>query len=140
MPSVTYSKAVSDANIKAIMQKIADAAGVNITVHSGDRNFVPKGGSKTSLHLKKRAADFHISGMTDADGFAFLKANKDTIFDYNQSYELIHHGTYTQTGGPHLHIGRYGQAKMGYVDFKIEGLTAKTKGVYQKTREYITQP
>lgn len=137
MPSVTYSKTVSDANVKDVMQKIADAAGANITVHSGDRNFVPKGGSTVSLHIQKRAADFHISGMTDAAGFAFMKANKDTIFDPKEAYEVIHHGVHTKTGGPHLHIGRYGNARMGYVDFKIEGLTAKKKGVYDKTREFL---
>lgn len=130
MPTVTYQKNVSDNNVKTVLQRIADSFGANITVHSGDRNFVPGGGSKTSLHLQNRAADFHIQGYTDAQGFDAIKAKFDQIFDASEAYEFIRHGTHTATGGPHLHIGRYGNGRKGYVKFKTEGLSAATKGNY----------
>ena len=60
------------------------------------------------------------------------------VFDPTQGYEVIHHGAYTQTGGPHLHIGHYaGNAHAGYVLFKTEGLTKATKGHYHIDKRAI---
>lgn len=131
MADVTYVKTVSDANVRAVIQRIANALSRNIRVHSGDRNFVPGGGSRTSLHLAKRAADFHINGVTDAEGFRLIKAKFNELFDAAEAYEMILHGEHTATGGPHLHLGRYGNGRSGYVDFKVEGTTPALKGNYR---------
>lgn len=63
MADVTYVKTVSDANVRAVIQRIANALNRNIRVHSGDRNFVPGGGSRTSLHLVKRAGIFTSTAL-----------------------------------------------------------------------------
>ncbi len=130
MPTVTYNKTVSDSNVKSVMQRIADKLGRNISVHSGDRTFVPKGSSTASLHIQKRAADFHIHGLTDKQGFTNIKSVFNDLFDASEAYEFIHHGPYTATGGEHLHIGRYGNGRAGYVKFKTKGLSPGTKGNY----------
>lgn len=138
MPTVSYQKRVSDTNVRTILQRIADLLGKNITVHSGDRDHVPSGGSRSSLHLAHRAADFHIQGLSDADGFAALRRLINQAFDASEAYELIIHGQHTATGGPHLHIGRYGNNRGGYVDFKTEGLTPASRGNYSRDRRNIT--
>jgi hypothetical protein len=130
VPKVAYAKPVSDNHIKSVLQRMADFFGKDISVHSGDRDFVPKGGSKTSLHLHHRAADFHVSGISDAKAYEFLKKNTGKVFDCSQGYELILHGVHTATGGPHLHIGHYDGAYKGIVRFKTEGLVSKTRNVY----------
>ncbi|HQU82188.1 MAG TPA: hypothetical protein PKY59_03635 [Pyrinomonadaceae bacterium] len=143
MAKVTYLKNVSDNNVKTVIQRIATALGRDITVHSGDRSTVVKGSSPRSLHLHKCAADFHIQGMSDAQGFKVLKERTNELFDASESYELIHHGVYTATGGEHLHLGRYGDDRKGFVDFKAEGLSPQTSGNYHdigSERKYITTP
>lgn len=77
MPTVTYQKTVSDGNVKTILQRIADQLNKDITVYSGDRPSTQtvKGSNSGSLHVAKRAADFHIKGVSDTQGFAFFKAN-----------------------------------------------------------------
>ncbi|MGB7208945.1 MAG: glycoside hydrolase family 104 protein [Pyrinomonadaceae bacterium] len=130
MADVTYIKPVSDANLKVVLQRIANLLNKNIRVHSGDRQFVPTGGSRTSLHMQKRAADFHIAGTTDQEGFRQIKARFNEIFDATEAYEMVHHGPYTETEGQHLHVGHYGNGKSGYVKFKVEGLTRATSGNY----------
>jgi hypothetical protein len=87
---------------------------------------VPSGGSKTSLHLSKRAADFSVTGETLEAAFQSIKDKRKDIFDADKKYECIHHGSHTETSGAHLHIGRF-ETGAG-VDFKTEGLTADTKG------------
>jgi len=121
-------KTISDDNIKAVLQKIADTLEGDVNVTSGDRNYVPAGGSQTSLHLQKRAADLSVSGYSLKDAFAKLKEQKATIFDADKKYEVIRHGDHTATGGPHIHIGRF--ATGTGVSFKVEGLTEVSKGVY----------
>lgn len=140
MPTVTYSKTVSDGNVKSILQRIANQLGKNISVHSGDRHHVPHGGSTTSLHLQHRAADLHIQGMSDHDGFAVLKSHYNDLFDSSEAYEVIHHGRYTETEAEHLHIGRYAEGRKGYVDFKIEGDTPATSGNYRRDRKTFKTP
>lgn len=130
MPTVTYLKTVSDNNVKIVLQRIADNLGKNISVHSGDRTSIVQGSSKSSLHIHKRAADFHIQGISDAAGFKLLKEKFNDLFDADEAYEMIHHGQHTATGGEHLHLGRYGNGRKGYVKFKTEGLSPATKGNY----------
>lgn len=141
MPTVTYLKNVSDNNVKTILQRIANSLGKDITVHSGDRTTIVKGSSQASLHIQKRAADFHIKGVSDAQGFKLIKGKTNELFDANEAYEFIHHGVYTATGGEHLHLGRYGNGRKGYVKFKTEGLSPNTKGNYADVgseTKYIT--
>lgn len=132
MATVTYKKRVSDGNVRTIMQRSANLLDRDITVHSGDRPVSQRvrGSKPTSLHVAMRAADFHISGLSDKAGFAFLKQNYNEIFDANEAYEVIHHGPHTETEGEHLHVGRYGNGRSGYVKFKAEGLGPTTKGNY----------
>lgn len=90
------------------------------------------------MHLYHRTADFHITGMSDADGFAAIKNAMNRNFDANQAYDFIHHGQHTNTGGPHLHLGRYGTGRSGYVKFKTEGLTPGTKGGYSTDQRTVS--
>ncbi len=137
MPTVTYTKKVSDENVKTILQRIANQIDKDITVHSGDRppayNRNIKGSNSGSLHTANRAADLHVKGVSDKQVFTFLKSKYNDIFDSSEAYEVIHHGPYTATGGEHIHIGRYGNGRSGYIKFKAEGLTPATKGNYNDT-------
>ena len=130
MPKVNYNgKTVSDANIKTVLQRIADQLSKNVEITSGDRTCVYKGGSKTSHHIKKRAADFYIPGYTMQQTFDKIKNKKSDIFDSDKNYQVIHHGPCTATGGQHIHVGRY--ASGSGVSFLVEGLTAAGKGKYK---------
>ncbi|MGI9034797.1 MAG: D-Ala-D-Ala carboxypeptidase family metallohydrolase [Pyrinomonadaceae bacterium] len=133
MASVNYNGiTVSDKPLRITLQSIADSLGTNLSITSGDRNVaLSMGGKKRSLHLKHQAADFHASGLSDAQVFAQLKAQMNNIFDHSQAYEVIHHGPYTETTGPHIHVGRYGDGRSPAVYFKKEGLTPATKGDYR---------
>jgi peptidoglycan hydrolase-like protein with peptidoglycan-binding domain len=115
---------VSDSRLRAKMEQIADYFGRNITVTSGDRDYVPPGGSSTSLHLAHRAVDLHVNGLSDAYVFSRLRASGIL----NNGYEVIRHGPFTATGGPHVHIGRYGDGRQS--SFKIEGTSPRNRGVY----------
>jgi Peptidase M15 len=132
MASVNYhGYVVSDPEICRLLQTIADLYGRTVHVTSGDRNHVPKGGSKTSLHLQKRAADLYVHGVTLGKLYQDLKLFIAMVFDPTQGYEVIWHGPHTATGGPHLHLGHYpGKKWTGYVRFKTEGLTTATRGHY----------
>jgi len=128
---VTYNgKIISDENIRTVLQRIADKLEADVNITSGDRNYVPKGGSPRSDHLRKRAADFLVSGKSLQNVFEKLINKKTDIFDKDKSYQVIHHGKYTATGGSHIHIGHRDKA-LG-VEFKVEGLTPKTKGRYRR--------
>lgn len=124
MANVTYLKTVSDSNLRVVIQRIANLLDKDITVHSGNRPVSQqvKGSSSKSLHVAKRAADFHIKGMTDTQGFTYFKLNMNQIFDQTEAWEVIQHRPGGATEGPHLHIGRYGNDKRGYVQFKQDGL------------------
>lgn len=133
MPRVIYTRTVSDSHVRVVLQRMADFFGRDITVTSGDRNGVPRGGSRTSLHLAQRAADFHVNGLADARAFQSLRENISAIFTRTEGYELIHHGRFTETTGEHLHIGHYPSGRnVGTVIFKTEGLTRATTGDYTR--------
>lgn len=121
---------VSDNEVKNVLQAISDYFEADVNVTSGNRSTVPQGGSTTSLHLVSRAADFHVDGYDDGTAYLHIKVFASAMFAMGNGYEFIRHGAYTQTGGAHLHLGRYGTAGTGYVKFKKEGLTSADKGVY----------
>ncbi len=134
MATVKYTKGVSDDHLKTVLQRIADFLKKDVSVHSGDRGHVPQGGSRTSLHLQHRAADFHITGLTDEQAFKELKkavkSGLAQLFDATEGYEFIYHGPHTETEAHHLHLGHYAAKHSGFVVFKTEGLTKETSGVY----------
>ena len=127
---VTYIKTTSDSHLRTVMERLSEILGKTVVVHSGDRNYVPSGGSPTSLHLAHRAVDFHVADLSDNFILDKIKANYSRIFDRSEGYELIRHGEYTATGGPHLHIGHFQGTHTGKVLLKVEGLTPSTKGSY----------
>lgn len=100
--SVNYNgHQVSDARIRAALQAIADEARANVNVTSGDRNFVPPGGARNSQHLFKKAADFHVVGMTDDATNALLHGSKNPAFS---GMRFIQHGPFTKTQRAHVHM------------------------------------
>jgi peptidoglycan hydrolase-like protein with peptidoglycan-binding domain/3D (Asp-Asp-Asp) domain-containing protein len=128
--SISYNgKKVSDPALRNKLQQVADFFGRHITVTSGDRDFVPKGGSRTSLHLEHRAVDLHVDGLSDAQVFSRLKSSG--LLD--KGFEVIRHGPYTATGGPHIHIGHYDSTSRPS-EFKVEGLTPGTGGNYRRVK------
>ncbi|HEV3202693.1 MAG TPA: glycoside hydrolase family 104 protein [Bryobacteraceae bacterium] len=129
MPTVHYEAHVSDRHLKVILQRLAEALNSDITVHSGDRATVVKGSSPRSLHLANRAADFHVKRLSDEGAFEAVKCHLN-VFDASEGYEFIKHGQFTNTGGPHLHLGHYPGTHAGQVLFKTEGLTPTTGGQY----------
>lgn len=132
MAQVNYNgKTVSDEELKKMLQAICDVFKANVNVTSGDRS-VPRddGGKEKSLHLQKRAVDFHIEGVDHGTAYKKIKLYYNHIFLNSHGYEFIWHGPYTETSGAHLHIGRYGSAFVGYVKCKKEGVTSGGKGSY----------
>ena len=127
---VTYLKATSDNHLKTVMTRLSELLGKTVTVHSGDRNYVPPGGSTKSLHLAHRAVDFHVAELSDSFVLDKIKENYSRLLDRTEGYELIRHGQYTATGGPHLHLGHFQGSHQGKILLKLEGLTAATKGNY----------
>ena len=124
-------KKISSKAVNEILETIASKLGV-VNVTSGDRDFVPKGGSKTSDHLHHCAADIHVVGMTDKKLFATLAAHTKEYFGkHAANVQLILHGSNTATGGPHVHIGV--AEKRHNLDCMVEGNCAATKGVYAHT-------
>lgn len=118
--SVAYNgKTVSDAALRTKLQQIANFFNRTVSITSGDRTYVPPGGSRTSLHLAKRAADFHVLGISDETTARQIKASGLIKTDY----ELIWHTAQTNTGGPHVHLGRYG-------DNRASTFRKESRGVY----------
>jgi hypothetical protein len=76
--------------------------------------------------------------MSDEDVFKKIQEKKDKIFDSDKCYEVIWHGTHTETMGQHVHIGRF-ESGTG-VKFKKEGVTADQKGVYSVASGYASVP
>jgi Peptidase M15 len=131
MPTVNYNnKKVSDEGIRNFLHKVAAYFNRNVNVTSGDRNYVPPGGSRTSHHLAHRAADFHVNGKTDREVYDALKSDPSFFFHPDCRYQVILHGVYTATGGQHLHCGRYLDGSG--VAFYTEGLTKSQRGKYTK--------
>jgi hypothetical protein len=127
---------VSDYHIRCLLAAIAGELGRNITVHSGDRHkTLSVGAGSKSHHLDGRAADFHVTGMLDEDAFDAIMERADQLPTFpNQRFNLIRHGPYTETEGPHLHLGHYRilekhTAPYSMV-FRVEGLTAETSKIY----------
>lgn len=100
---------VSDPLVRQVLERIAQATGRTVTLTSGDRTYVPRGGSRTSLHLLRRAADFKVTGMSLGQVFDLIRNNKSSILA-GAGYEVIYHQPGTNTGGPHLHVGRRGSS------------------------------
>ena len=121
---------VSDPDVRAMLEKIADLTGRVVNVTSGDRDFVPAGGARNSDHLKKRAADFHLEGLTDEAAFAEIRTKRAAIFGAVMTFQIIRHGAYTQTQGAHIHLGQpeEGSPRCG---FWTEGLMPADKGHYR---------
>ena len=122
---------VSDPQVRAELDRIAEVTGRDVQVTSGDRNFVPRGGARNSDHLHKRAADFHLQGLTDEAAFALLRRDASTLFSRPMIFQLIRHGPHTQTQGAHIHLGRptEGGPRCG---IWTEGLTPESRGHYDK--------
>lgn len=99
-------KRVSSQAVRDFLQRLADLTGRTVRVTSGDRNHVPRGGSRTSLHLHHRAADFSVQGQTLEQTWNLIRANRDELFA-GGSFELVWHQAGTNTSGPHLHVGNY---------------------------------
>lgn len=136
MAQLNYNgKTVSDEEVRNVLESVCSYFESDVTVTSGDRSYVPKGGSPKSMHLLKRAADFHVANYDDATAFLHMKVFASNFFSSGNRYDLIHHGIHTETTGAHLHLGRLGSSTdWGYVKFIREGTTADTKDVY--TRVY----
>lgn len=137
-PTLEYAKPVSDPWLRRLMVSVTAALGTSVTVYSGDRNFVPKGGSRKSHHLEGRAVDFSARGLTPEQIFEKLRgAAKSLPAPMGARYQILFHGKHTATGGAHVHIGRYHfldaekNARSGF-DFWIEGDTRETHGKYRK--------
>jgi hypothetical protein len=114
---VNYNgKTVSDPVVRKALQRLADFVKGTVTVTSGDRDYVPQGGSRTSWHLQKKAADFKVEGQPLETTFNILRANAGAILP-EDTFEVIWHGQNTNTGGPHLHLGNRAP---GSTQWKIE--------------------
>jgi hypothetical protein len=139
MATVHYhGHAVSDPEVRRLLQTIADLYDKDVHVTSGDRNYRPKGSPATSLHLQKRAADLWVEGHTLGNVFHGLQVYLSMVFDSTEGYEVIWHGPHTATGGPHLHLGHYpGKKWVGYVLFKTEGLSPGSGGHYSVEKRHI---
>jgi muramidase (phage lysozyme) len=139
MPEINFNGfTISDEHLHVVLRRIAGLFDKNIEVRSGDRKSVVTGSNQKSLHLARRAVDFHVAGFSDADVFKRLRANTGRVFDRSEGYEIIHHGRFTSTGGPHIHIGHYLGKHQGQALFKTEGLTPGTGGQYKVEAQPIT--
>ena len=100
---------VSDPLVRQVLERIAAQTGRTVIVTSGDRSYVPRGGSRTSLHLLRRAADFKVEGMGLRQAFDLVRGNSGSILS-GAGFELIYHAPGTSTNAPHLHVGRRGSS------------------------------
>lgn len=140
MAEVNYNgKTVSDENVKTILSRVAEKLEANVNVSSGDRTAaLSVGAGSKSHHLSGRAADFHVTGLSDEEAFKKIQEKKSDIFDSDKKYQVIWHGPYTETHGQHVHIGRY--EKDTGVEFFKEGTTEDTKGTYTVASGYASTP
>jgi hypothetical protein len=135
-PSVKYHKPVSDTWLKRFLSAVAAVVGGDVTVHSGDRNFVPQGGARKSQHLVGRAADLKVSGFTPKQVFDRLLAAGEALpAPMMCRYQILHHGKHTATEAEHVHIGRYAfldkRSERAGFDFWVEGETSAETGKYK---------
>lgn len=136
MPIVNYGKyRVGDQRLRDVLERIADETSRVVRLTSGDRDFVPVGGSDRSLHLLNEAVDFHIEGLSDEQAFTQLRLKRKKIFGEVEGndfrFQIIRHGPNTETEGPHLHFGYVPEGhKTSARGFLEEGATPSTKGRY----------
>lgn len=140
MADVTYNgKTVSDENVKTILSRVAEKLNADVNVSSGDRTAaLSVGAGNKSHHLSGRAADFHVTGLSDEDAFKKIQEKKSDIFDIDKKYQVIWHGPHTGTMGQHVHIARY-ETGTG-VEFFTEGTTKETKDTYTVAGVYVIMP
>ena len=91
---------VSDSVLRATLDQIAFVLKSDVILTSGDRQHVVNANRK-SHHLKGRAADFYVKGMSLSEAYERLK---ELPFLQN-GFQLIYHSE--ETVSPHLHLGRY---------------------------------
>jgi hypothetical protein len=132
--AVNYNaKTVSDAEVKLVLESIAEYFGKDVNVTSGDRGTaLNMGAGAKSLHLQNRAADFHVDGIDDGTAYLHIKVYASQFFKKGERYEFIWHGPHTETSGQHLHIGRSSTNADGYVKFVKEGITVEGKADYRR--------
>jgi hypothetical protein len=133
MASVNFNgHTISSEEVKLVLQAVCDFFQANVFVTSGNRDFVPPGGSQTSWHLSGKAADFYVEGNENSTVFMYMKVFVSNFFKMGNKYEFINHGSYTGTTGKHLHLACKGSTNdFGYVEFIEEGLTSSTKNIYK---------
>lgn len=136
MPIVNYgSYRVGDQRLRDVLERIADETSRVVRVTSGDRDFVPRGGAPDSLHLVNQAVDFHIDGLTDEQAFNLLRLKRSEIFGDGTGdsfrFQVIQHGSNTETQGPHIHLGIVPDGDRGKKrGFIVEGVTGSTRHRY----------
>lgn len=136
MPIVNYgSYRVGDQRLRDVLERIADETSRVVRVTSGDRDFVPRGGSQRSLHLINEAVDFHIEGLTDEQAFTLLRMKRSKIFGDAKGdafrFQIIRHGPNTETQAGHLHLGYVPEGRGdNTTGFLAEGLVSSGKGRY----------
>lgn len=141
MPIVNYGQyRVSDERLREVLELIADETGHVVRLTSGDRDFVPKGGSPKSLHLINSAVDFHVDGLSDEQAFTLIRMKRRKIFgdaeDDAFRFQILWHGANTETQGAHLHLGYVPEGfRFSSRGFLVEGLTPLTKGQYTRVEE-----
>jgi hypothetical protein len=141
MPIVNYGQyRVGDKRLRDVLERIADETGHVVRVTSGDRDFVPKGGSPKSLHLINEAVDFHVEGLSDELAFTLIRMKRQRIFgdatDDAFRFQLLQHGANTETQAAHLHLGFVPEGfRSSSRGFLVEGLTPGTKGQYTRVED-----
>jgi hypothetical protein len=136
MPIVNYGKyRVGDQRLRDVLERIADETSRVVRVTSGDRDFVPSGGSRKSLHLINEAVDFHVEGLSDEQAFMLIRMKRRDIFGNIERdafrFQIIRHGPNTETQGAHIHLGYVPEGVKGISKgFLVEGLTPSGKGRY----------
>ena len=131
-----HGKTVSDSFLAEFMEAVTRLLGRSTTIHSGDRDFRPKGSPSRSLHLAHRAADFHVAGIPDAKAFKFLWLHRSQLpTSQVNRYQILYHGPHTHTEGEHIHIGHYHLIKSYMagpgITFWTEGVDASSAGKYR---------
>lgn len=100
--------AALQALVNTILQPLRDAVGKPISITSGYRNPAVNaavGGSKSSQHMKGEAADFRITGMTNAEIIRIIQALRlpyDQLIEYNKKGSTWIHVSHKPNGSNRL--------------------------------------